>query len=58
VNYIQKLQARIADLQAEKNTIADAIDALRVYLTSDKFRNDTTVQAQDVLNRLPTVYKD
>lgn len=58
MNYIQKLHAKIEELKAEKNDAANALDDLRVYLTSEKFRNDTTVQVKDVLDRLPKIYKD
>ena len=35
-----------------QQAIRDEVAALMTYLTSDKFRVDTTVQVQDILNRL------
>lgn len=54
-NYIRSLQAENAELKriiAEKE---NTVQELRVYLNSDKFHFDTTVQVRDVLNRLSEV---
>lgn len=56
MNYIKQLQAKIAELKSEKEEAANRLDDLRVYLSSEKFHNDTTVQVGDVLRRLPRIY--
>lgn len=40
---------RMTEERSENDQI---IQDLKVYLCSDKFLNDTTVQVQDVLNRI------
>lgn len=52
MNYIQKLQSQREQLIDEKREALDLLQDLRIYLSSDKFANDTTVQVRDVLNRL------
>ena len=55
MNYIKKLQI-IADARAEQ--VADCNDNLNyllAYLQSDKFHRDSTIQVQDVLNRLQSL---
>lgn len=52
MNYIKRLQ--VANC-AQVEQILDAreeLSYLKSYLQSDKFHTDTTVQVQDVLNRL------
>lgn len=52
MNYIKKLQ--VANC-AQVEQILDARDELfhlKSYLQSEKFHTDTTIQVQDVLNRL------
>ena len=52
MNYIKQLQADVARLEDQVSTANAAVADLRSYLFSDKFHVDTTVQTQDVLNRL------
>jgi len=56
MNYINQLQEQIKTLKAEKEEAANRLDDLRIYLASEKFHNDTTVQVGDVLRRLPRIY--
>lgn len=55
MNYIHSLEIQCA---AETEQIQDAkefVSYLKSYLQSSKFSSDTTVQVQDVLNRLQAV---
>jgi len=54
-NYIHTLQAKVAELEADKAAADAALMDLYRYLGSDKFREDTTVQVSDVLWRLQDV---
>jgi hypothetical protein len=51
-NYIKRLQNETAVQQREIAALYEGLTELAVYLTSDKFANDPTVQTQDVLNRI------
>jgi len=57
MNYIHKLQKEIKDKEAMLQKMVEALQGLRAYLQSEKFRcgNDLDgyVNTQDVLNRLP-----
>ncbi len=52
MNYITKLQADNEALRAQLAAALEAINETRSYIASDKFRQDTTVQVQDIENRL------
>jgi len=52
MNYIHKLQERVAELEAEKLEAREELDALVSYLLSAKFSSDPTVQVLDVLHRI------
>ena len=52
MNYIHQLQERIADLSGEVRAYEGMILDLKMYLLSDKFDEDPTVQVRDVLNRI------
>lgn len=52
MNYIHKLQNRVRELETEKAEARDALLDLLIYLNSDKFKDDPTVQTQDIRNRL------
>lgn len=49
---------RLVNRSKELDRVKDEIDELRRYLESEKFWQDTTVQVNDVLRRLPVIYKD
>lgn len=52
MNYIKRLERDLDAAEAEVKGLRRGIARLREYLFSDKFREDTTVQRRDVLNRL------
>ena len=52
MNYIKQLQKEIGRLKTQVKSANNAVVDLRSYLFSNKFQYDTTVQTQDVLNRL------
>ena len=54
---IEALRANVQYLQSEIKSRDDGIRDLAIYLQSSKFRNDTTVQVRDVLNRLQEIYR-
>ena len=51
-SYIKNLQAFNQGRKLLIKKVHNDINDLRIYLLSDKFNNDTTVQVQDVLRRL------
>jgi len=55
MNYIKKLQQENTELKRNAIDANDAITDLYVYLMSNKFRTDTTVQVKDVMNRLDNI---
>lgn len=55
MNHIHNLQIEIARLTAEKEAYKDGLYDLRIYLNSEKFYKDTTVQCADVLMRLTEI---
>jgi hypothetical protein len=52
MNHITRLTRDRAAAQAQSAEYRAGIAALIGYLSSDKFSQDTTVQVQDVMNRL------
>lgn len=52
VNYIKRLELENQALRQEKQEAANMIKDLQRYLVSPKFHQDTTVQVQDVMNRI------
>ncbi len=52
MNYIKKLEAQRTILEEALNTYCREIVRLEQYLASPKFHEDTTVQVQDIFNRL------
>jgi predicted component of type VI protein secretion system len=52
MNHIKKLEVVAASYTEQILDARDSLNNLRAYLQSDKFHTDTTVQVQDVLNRL------
>ena len=52
MNYIHRLQEQIKELEEERREAAEILGDLQIYLGSEKFWNDTTVQVQDIRNRL------
>ena len=52
MNYIKKLQLDNRRAAAELKALEDGMTALRVYLSSPKFHEDTTVQVSDIFLRL------
>lgn len=55
MNYIKTLQNERQDLTAEVCGLRGGLADLRRYLALPKFHEDTTVQVQDVLNRLEAI---
>lgn len=51
-NYIKDLQADLGTIKQALDVYDGEVDELVRYLTSPKFHEDTTVQVQDVLNRI------
>jgi predicted transcriptional regulator len=56
MNYIKQLQAENEELRANLKKTQDLLLEVACYLQSDKFHVDTTVQVQDVQNRLDPVW--
>lgn len=54
-NYIKRLQRENRAQAYALQLVRDEIQQLKVYLSSAKFADDTTVQVRDVLNRLRVV---
>lgn len=52
MNHIEKLQFQLNATVRELQAFHNAINDLESYLLSPKFHQDTTVQVQDVFNRL------
>jgi hypothetical protein len=52
MNYIKKLEASNCAYTEQVLDARDCLENFRAYLQSSKFHEDTTVQVQDVLNRL------
>ena len=52
MNYIHRLQKELAEAQATVRAHEHTLTDLRVYLSSDKFESDPTVQTRDVMYRL------
>lgn len=52
MNYIKELEHDKVMLSKATLTALLGLHELEEYLTSDKFREDTTVQTQDILNRI------
>jgi predicted RNase H-like nuclease (RuvC/YqgF family) len=52
MNYIQNLKMQIEEKDKEISELKEKIHSLKIYLSSSKFKEDTTVQVQDIFNRL------
>jgi hypothetical protein len=52
MNYIKRIQSEIEQHLRDKHDARVILVDLQRYLLSGKFRDDPTVQVQDVLNRL------
>lgn len=55
MNYIKRLEQEKAVLKAELKAVTTGFHDLFGYLESPKFYIDTTVQVQDVMNRLQAI---
>jgi len=55
MNYIKKLEVATAAHTEQVMDARDNLENFRAYLQSSKFHEDTTVQVQDVLNRLECI---
>jgi predicted component of type VI protein secretion system len=55
MNHIKKLEVVAASYTEQILDARDSLNNLRAYLQSSKFHTDTTVQVQDVLNRLECI---
>jgi hypothetical protein len=47
-----RLHEQVKSLREEVDALRGGVMGLKFYLSSDKFRDDTTVQVSDVLRRL------
>lgn len=54
MNHIKRLTKDVAALKNSLQAYDAGVDDIVRYLTSQKFHEDTTVQVQDVLNRITT----
>ena len=54
MNYIKRMESENKVLWDQLAAIRIELTDLERYLTSEKFREDSTVQVRDVLNRLQT----
>lgn len=52
MNYIKQLEDDKVRLSACTNAALTGLADMLAYLHSDKFTNDTTVQVQDIVNRV------
>ena len=57
-NYIQTLQKENEEYESKRQSALNEILNLKMYLTSEKFWNDTTIQVRDVLNRLDNIQSE
>ena len=57
-SYTTKELDRLTERSKKLDEVRQTLEELREYLTLPKFHKDTTVQVQDVLNRLPHIYPD
>ena len=55
MNYIHQLQGEVAELQAQREEANQLLTEVLVYLGSNKFWNDPTVQVRDIQTRLAPV---
>lgn len=55
MNYIKQLEAQAAAQVEQVQDTKEFVNYLLQYLQSDKFHQDTTVQVQDILNRLAPI---
>ena len=55
MNYIHQLQGEVAELQAQREEANQLLTDVLVYLGSNKFWNDTTVQVRDIQTRLQPI---
>jgi transcriptional regulator with GAF, ATPase, and Fis domain len=52
MNHIHALQAKIREQEAQLLALQGGLTDLEKYLLSQKFWEDTTVQARDILHRI------
>ena len=57
-NFIQRLQQENEEYESKRQNALNEIMHLRMYLTSDKFWDDTTIQVKDVLNRIDNIQQE
>jgi len=57
-NFIQRLQQENEEYESKRQNALNEIMHLRMYLTSDKFWDDTTIQVKDVLNRIDNIQRE
>ena len=57
-NFIQRLQQENEEYESKRQNALNEIMHLRMYLTSDKFWDDTTIQVKDVLNRIDNTQRE
>ena len=50
-----KLHLQVKQLKAEKEILIEGINDIRRYLMTEKFRTDTSVNKQDILNRFEDI---
>ena len=52
MNYIKQLEDDKVRLSAATTAALTGLEGMLAYLQSDKFHEDTTVQVQDMINRI------
>lgn len=57
-NFIQRLQNENEEYELKRQNALNEIMHMRIYLTSNKFWDDTTIQVKDVLNRIDNIQRE
>lgn len=57
-NFIQRLQNENEEYELKRQNALNEIMHMRIYLTSNKFWDDSTIQVKDVLNRIDNIQRE
>ena len=57
-NFIQRLQNENEEYELKRQNALNEIMHMRIYLTSNKFWDDPTIQVKDVLNRIDNIQRE
>lgn len=55
-SYTRSEIEKLLDYKRQLKNAKEQLDDLKVYLASEKFYKDPTVQKMDIINRLPDIY--